>query len=105
MKIIAIFLLVSAITFLTRVLPFLLFKDKEKTPKIVYDLGEVLPMAMIAMLIIYCLKDMNLLGDDHGLPYILAIISVVLIHEWKRNTLLSIAISTIIYMFLVQFIF
>ncbi|MBO5918575.1 MAG: AzlD domain-containing protein, partial [Oscillospiraceae bacterium] len=46
----------AAVTFLTRALPFLLFDRGEHPPRIVLYLGQVLPPAVIAMLIVYCLK-------------------------------------------------
>ena len=49
----------SAVTFLTRALPFLLFDRGEHPPKIVLYLGKVLPPAIIAMLIVYCMKGVT----------------------------------------------
>lgn len=98
-------LLVSFITFLTRVTPFVLFPANRKTPKYIVYLGSVLPYAIIAMLIIYCLKDTGISAYSFGLPEFISIIATVAIHIWKKNTIISIGGSTILYMFLVQFIF
>ena len=48
---------------------------------------------------------MDLLGPTHGLPELLAGAAVVGLHLWKKNTLLSIAVGTALYMVLVQAVF
>lgn len=98
-------LLISFITFLTRVIPFILFPANKKTPKYITYLGSVLPYSIIGMLIIYCLKNVSISTFPFGLPEFISIIVIVLIHIWKRNTLFSIGGGTIFYMLLVQFIF
>ncbi|MEG0265597.1 MAG: AzlD domain-containing protein [Erysipelotrichaceae bacterium] len=105
MKPVIIIFIVAIITLLTRALPFLIFKDKDKTPSIIIELGQVLPIALIAMLVVYCLKDINVLADNHGLPYILSVISVILLQSWIKNTYLTIGLSTLFHMFLLQCIF
>ncbi|MDO5799305.1 MAG: AzlC family ABC transporter permease [Eubacteriales bacterium] len=67
-------------------------------------LGTVLPYAAIGLLIIYCLKDVPS-SSTHGLPEAIAIIFIVLLHKWKKSTLLSIGGGTILYMILVQTVF
>ena len=93
----------AIVTFITRVLPFVVLKDKSY-PIIEY-LGDVLPYAIMAMLVVYCLKSVDLLSDNHGLSEIIGVSSVVILHLLKRNTLLSIIGGTIIYMLCVQIIF
>ena len=92
-------------TMLTRFLPFLVFRPKRPTPRYIQYLGRVLPGAVFAMLIIYCLRDVSLLQGSHGLPELIAIAVTVGLHLWKRQMLLSIAGGTICYMLLVQFVF
>ena len=48
---------------------------------------------------------MTLFSGNHGLPEILAVAMVVLLHLWKKNTLLSIGLGTGFYMLFVQVIF
>lgn len=98
-------LTIAAATFLTRLLPFLLFPANKKTPPFVIYLGSVLPFAIIGMLIVYCFKDINFLSWPYGLPEILAGVFVILAHKWKHNLLLSIGGGTVLYMFLVQAVF
>lgn len=98
-------LIITATTFLTRVIPFVIFPANKKTPRFVTYLGSVLPYAIIGMLIIYCLKNTVIVSYPYGLPEAISIAAVVAVHLWKRNTLVSIGIGTVIYMLLVQFIF
>lgn len=67
-------------------------------------LGNVLPGAIIAMLVVYCLKDISFISKPYGLPQIVSVLFVVLLHKWKHNTLLSIFAGTVCYMLLIQFV-
>lgn len=91
-------------TVLTRFLPFLLFPAGKPTPRYIQYLGNVLPSAVFGLLVIYCLKNVNLFTGSHGIPELLAILLVTALHMWKRQILLSIAGGTLFYMLLVQFI-
>ncbi|MBO5371208.1 MAG: branched-chain amino acid transporter permease [Lachnospiraceae bacterium] len=96
---------VAVTTFSTRAIPFLLFpKDKEIPDSIKY-IGKVLPPAVIGMLIIYCFKSVNPFVYSHGLPELIAAVTVIVLHVWKRNNLLSIGVGTVLYMFLIQRVF
>ena len=98
-------LLVVLGTMTTRFLPFLLFPADKPTPKYIQYLGRVLPSAVFGLLVIYSLKDVSILTGSHGIPELLAITLVILLHLWKRQMLLSIAGGTLFYMALVQFVF
>ena len=95
----------AVVTFLTRALPFLLFDRGSSPPKIVLYLGRVLPPAIIAMLIIYCLKDLSFLSLGGWAPQLISVAAVVALHLWRHNNLLSIFGGTILYMVLVQTVF
>lgn len=92
-------------TMVTRFLPFLLFPAGKPTPKYIRYLGKVLPAAVFGLLVVYCLKNVSVFTGSHGIPELLAVILVVVLHLWKRQMLVSIAGGTICYMLLVQFIF
>ena len=92
-------------TILTRFLPFVLFSGNRPTPRYVLYLGAALPPAIFAMLVVYCLKGVQLFSDSHGLPEANAIIVIAALHLWKKNTLLSIGAGTVCYMLLMQFVF
>ena len=91
----------SAVTVLLRFLPFLIFR-KGKTPAYVAYLGDVLPQAIIGMLVIYCLKDVSFAAAPYGLPELLAALAVVGLQVWKRSSLVSILSGTAIYMLLIR---
>ncbi|MDR1931777.1 MAG: AzlD domain-containing protein [Spirochaetales bacterium] len=97
--------LMSVCTFLTRALPFILFPAARKIPPFVVWLGNALPFAIIAMLVVYCLKDVSLKASPHGLPELISIAAVVLLYLWKRSPLLAIAGGTVLHMFLAQAVF
>lgn len=92
-------------TMLTRFLPFLIFPAQKPTPKYIQYLGKVLPSAVFGLLIIYCLKDVSPLLGSHGIPELISIVLVIVLHLWKRQMLLSIAGGTVCYMLLVQLVF
>ena len=95
----------ALVTALLRFLPFWIFGGRRKTPEIITYLGHVLPYAIMGMLVVYCLKGISFTHAPFGLPEIIASALVVVLHLWKRNTLLSILVGTISYMLLVQFVF
>ena len=76
----AIIAVVSLCTMFLRAFPFLVFGGKKEVPGIVRYLGVVLPASIMAVL-------------------------VVILHVWKKNILLSIALGTICYMVLIQVVF
>lgn len=94
-----------AATMLSRFLPFILFSSRRPTPRYIQYLGATLPAAIFAMLVVYCLKDVDLFSGTHGLPEFIAIAATVLLHLWKRNMMISMAGGTAVYMFLVQMVF
>ena len=100
-----IILLVAVCTLITRLIPFVLFGGKRQVPKAVEYLGQILPPAIMATLVVYCLKGAELVSASHGSPDFVSVAVTALLHVWKRNVLLSIAAGTACYMFLVQVVF
>lgn len=92
-------------TMITRFLPFIVFPSGKPTPRFVQYLGRVLPGAIFGMLVVYCLKDVSILTGSHGLPELIAVLTVIALHVWRRQMLLSIAGGTIVYMLLIQLVF
>lgn len=99
-SIITILAIVSG-TILTRFLPFILFPEGKTPPKYISYLGTVLPYAVIGFLVVYSLKD-AVFSQFHGIPELLSILLIFLLHKWRKNTLLSIGAGTAFYMYLVQ---
>ncbi|MBE7047884.1 MAG: branched-chain amino acid transporter AzlD [Ruminococcaceae bacterium] len=97
--------IISLVTVLLRFLPFAIFNGKRKTPQIIEKFGKVLPYAIMGMLVVYCLKDLNFASVSNYLPALISSFVVGILYVWKRNTLISIICGTICYMILVQIIF
>ena len=94
---------IAAVTMAIRFAPFVLFR--RNTPQAVLYLGTVLPYAIMGMLVVYCLKGVTPFEGSHGLPELIAVGTVVALHKWKHNTLLSILAGTLLYMVLLQVVF
>ena len=92
-------------TMVTRFLPFILFPANKPTPKYIQYLGKVLPYAVSGLLVVYCFKSLSITTYPFGLPEVIGVITIILLHWWKRNMLISIAGGTIVYMLAVQGIF
>ena len=95
----------ALVTAALRFLPFLLFGGGRKTPKTVEKLSRTLPSAVMAMLVVYCLKGIRFDSLDAFLPELLSALAVAVLHLWRRSTLLSIVGGTLLYMLLVQTVF
>ncbi len=93
----------AIITIMIRFLPFWIFKGRE-TPQSIQYLGNVLPYAIMAMLVVYCLRSIDFKTSPFGAREIIASLATVLLHVWKRNTLISVVGGTVIYMVLFHII-
>ena len=96
---------IALVTAGLRFLPFLIFTGDRKTPKLIEKLSKTLPYAIMAMLVVYCLKGVSFASISGFLPELIACLVVGLLHIWKRNTLLSILCGIVCYMLLVQLVF
>lgn len=95
-------LILAVSTALTRFLPFLIFGRGSKSPAVIEYLGKVLPAAMMGLLVVYCFKDVDFQNRGELIPALAASLSVVGIHLWRRNTILSIVLGTAVYMVLIR---
>ena len=92
-------------TAVTRYLPFLLFPQDKEPPHFIRDLTTLLPPAVMGLLVVYCLKGVSFTAAPYGIPELIGVAVTAALHLWRRNTLLSIAAGTVVYMVLVQFVF
>lgn len=92
-------------TMIPRFLPFIIFSEDRETPAFIQYIGRYLSSAVFGMLVIYCLKNVNFIHENHGIPEFISIFVTGALHIWKRNMLISIAGGTICYMLLMHFIF
>lgn len=98
-------LIIAVATLIIRFLPFIIIRKSIAERRYIKFLGDMMPYSMIALLVIYCLKDINLIKYPYGIPESISIAIIIVLHILKRNVLISIGAGTIIYMFLVQIIF
>ena len=96
---------IALVTAALRFLPFWIFGENRKTPPLIAYLGQVLPYAIMGMLVVYCLKGITFTASPFGIPELIGCAAVAGLHIWKRNTLLSIGAGTLCYMLLVQLVF
>ena len=92
----------AGVTLLTRVLPFWCFGGKDGVPRLIAALGKTLPSAIMAALVVYCLKGVPFGTFSDGAKQIIAACTVAGLHIWRRSTLLSIAGGTAVYMILIR---
>ena len=100
--IIMVIAVMSIVTILLRFLPFIIFDHGEQLPKWISYLGKALPPAIMSMLLVYCLRNVDIVQGNHGLPELMCVGVAMLLHNWKRNTLLSIGVSTLLYMIVIH---
>lgn len=103
--VVLVIVVIASVTALLRFLPFLIFNGNRSVPKVIHYLGMVLPYSIMAMLVVYCLKGISFVTYSDWLPELISVIGVVILHVWKRNTLLSIIGGTACYMLLIRFVF
>jgi len=95
----------SVVTAVLRFIPFLIFGGKRETPAYISYLGRLLPYAVMAMLVVYCLRNISFAAAPFGVPELMSCAVVALLHVWKRSSILSILGGTVCYMLLVQLVF
>lgn len=92
----------SLVTIALRAVPFFIFNPKKGMPLVIKRVAYLLPTAIMGVLVIYCFKDYIVSPAMESIAAALAGIFVVVLHLWKRNTLLSIAVGTAVYMILIR---
>ena len=92
---------IAAVTWLLRAFPFILF-GKRPLPRVIKYLGNVLPPAIMTVLVIYCLKDTSFLQSPHGVPELAACALVAALQIIRKNMYLSIVAGTACYMILIR---
>lgn len=95
----------AAVTWFVRWLPYMVFGGKKQLPKIVLYLGSVLPSAIMIILVVYCLRGIELRVFPHGLAELISVALVVILQFWKKNLFLSIFMGTACYMILIRTVF
>lgn len=100
--VIMVIVVAAIVTMSLRFIPFILFDHGEQLPRWISYLGKALPPAVMSMLLVYCLRNVKFAEGNHGFPELLCVGIAIVLHSWKQNTLLSIGLSTLLYMIMVQ---
>ena len=100
-----IILIMGLVTLATRILPVLVFGRGQKVPGFILYLGKTVPYTAMGLLIVYCLKDVSIAENPHGIPEFAALLAVGISYLWKKNTILSVLAGTLLYIFLIQKVF
>lgn len=98
-------LIIVFATVIIRFLPFVIIRKSIAERRYIKFLGDMMPYSMIALLVVYCLKEVNLIKYPYGIPELISIAIIIILHIIKRNVLISIGVGTVVYMILVQTIF
>lgn len=97
-EIIGIILLCACITFGLRALPFVVFRGNRTMPVWLERLGKALPPLIMAVLVVYCLKDSTTDPGHTGIAQAVGVLATAISYKWKHNTLLGIVAGTAVYL-------
>jgi branched-subunit amino acid transport protein AzlD len=102
---VATLIVVSLVTGLTRAMPYLIFGGKKEIPSTVRYLGTVLPASIMIILVVYCLRNIDITSFPFGLAELISVALVIVLQVAKKNTILSILFGTAFYMILIRTVF
>ena len=102
-EIFLIIIMCAIITFGLRALPFAVFCGKRKMPVWLEQLGKALPPLIMAVLIVYCLRDITTDPKHIGIAQMAGVLATAISYKWKHNTLISILLGTVSYMLFLHF--
>lgn len=94
-------LVMAIATFITRLIPFVAFRERGDHPLLMY-LGRYMPPAIMTLLVLYSLKSLDLTRMPYGINELLALLLTSALHLWRGNALLSIFSGTLFYMVAIQ---
>ena len=94
--------IMAIVSYLLRLFPFVIFAKSDKVPPTIEYLGRVISPSAIAMLVVYCFKDVELLDPHSVIPAFVSSLVVIILHNIWKNPLLSICAGTICYMLIIQ---
>ena len=98
-------LMVALATAVLRFLPFLVIRRSWANKTYIRFLGRMIPYSMMGLLVVYCFRNVTPFEKPYGIPELIALIFIIVMHTWRRNVFISIGVGTALYMILVQFVF
>lgn len=96
-------LVCAAVTFATRVFPFVFFSRWRMPESILFIQRYIPPMTMV-ILVIYSVKDLDWANITMGGVTIISVLVTALLHIWRGNALISIFSGTALYMVLIRLV-
>lgn len=93
--------LCAIIVYFERSLPWLAF-GKREMPPLIKKLSDLLPPALMAILVVYGLKSLTTSDFHTSVAMIIASIFTAIIHIYKKNQILSVFLGTAVYMILLN---
>lgn len=96
---------VAAATWFVRGLPYLMFGGKKRIPDMALYIGNVLPAAIMIILVVYCLRNIDFTSFPYGGAELVSVFLVVSVQLWMKNPFLSILLGTTCYMVLIRTVF
>lgn len=97
--------LIAVLTYAARLFPYVIFGRGNKIPDMVIFLGEVLPPAVMVLLIVYCIRNISIFAYPYGIPEFSAILLTVILYLTVKNNLAAMISGTVLYMILIQLVF
>lgn len=96
---------IAGLTFAARLFPYVIFGRGNRIPDIIIFLGEVLPPAVMVLLIVYCIRNISIFVYPYGIPELSAILLTVVLYLTVKNNLVAMISGTVLYMVLIQVVF
>lgn len=93
--------LCSCIVYFERCLPWLAF-GKREMPPLIKKLSDLLPPALMAILVVYGLKSLTTSDTHTMMAMVVASVFTAMIHIYKKNQILSVFLGTALYMILLN---
>ena len=96
---------IAILTFAARLFPYVIFGRGNKVPELVIFLGQVLPPAVMVLLIVYCIRNISIFVYPYGIPEFSAILLTAILFVTVKNNLVAMISGTVLYMILIQMVF
>ena len=101
--ILLVILFMGMVTWALRAAPFFLMEFC-KHHKVIQYLGNRLPGAVMVILVVYSVKGAGYTHAPYGTRSLLGIVTVLVLHLWKRNMFISIVGGVVVYGLLGHFL-
>lgn len=96
-----ILLTVGGLTLALRALPFLIFANRPM-PLWLIRLSKRIPVMILGLLVVYTLKDIKVVSAPFAIPEVCALALLIVVQLKGKNPLLSIFLSTALYVVLLR---